>query len=139
MSEVRPATNADASRVYELAAMMALSFTVEAEAFQRSFDAVLANPDAHLLVAVAEGCVAGYLLGFQHLTFNANGAVGWVEEIAVDAELRRRGLGRLLMAEFERRTRANGCRLIALATTRAGAFYASIGYEHRAAYYHKLL
>jgi GNAT superfamily N-acetyltransferase len=136
---VRTATNDDAESVLELAAMMAISFTVEPEPFRRSFDAVLTTASAHLLVAEDDGQVGGYLLGFEHPTFNANGPVGWVEEVAVDAGLRRRGVGTALMGAFEERARARGCRLIALATTRAGAFYAAIGYENRADYFRKVI
>jgi hypothetical protein len=34
-------------------------------------------------VAVAGEERVGYLLGFAHLTFYANGPVGWVEEVLV--------------------------------------------------------
>lgn len=43
------------------------------------------------------------------------------------------------MAEFERRVRDGGGRLIAPATTRTGAFYEAIGYDHHAAYLRKIL
>jgi GNAT superfamily N-acetyltransferase len=138
-SLIRPASVHDADAVFELAAMMALTFTVEADAFERSFTALVAAPDAHLLVADVAGQVGGYLLGFEHPSFYANGPVAWVEEIAVRDDLRRRDLGSRLMANFEHRVRAGGGRLIALATTRAGAFYEAIGYDHHAAYFRKLL
>lgn len=99
---VRTATNDDAKSVLELAAMMAISFTVEPAAFRRSFEAVLSAASTQLLVGEDDGQICGYLLGFE-------------------------------------RARARGCRLIALATTRAGAFYDALGFENRADYYRKVL
>lgn len=57
----------------------------------------------------------------------------------VDAERRRKGVGALLMTEFERWARARGSRLVALATRRAAAFYAALGYEESATYFRKVL
>ena len=136
---VRPATVHDADSVLELAAVMALSFTVEREPFLRSFAAVLDTPGAHLLVVDSGPTVGGYLLGFEHPAFFANGPVGWVEEIAVREECRRQRLGARLMTAFEDGVGERGGRLVALATTRAGRFYEAIGYDHHAAYYRKYL
>jgi GNAT superfamily N-acetyltransferase len=91
-----------------------------------------------VLVVDIDGQVGGYLLGFTHLTFFANGPVAWVEEIAVHERLRRQHLGSLLMAEFEKQARDVGARLVALATTRAGSFYEAIGYDPRATYFRKI-
>lgn len=129
----------DAGAVHELAASMAVSFTVEREAFLRSFAAVLDAPDAHVLVVDSGPTVGGYLLGFEHPAFFANGPVGWVEEIAVRENARRQHVGSRLMASFEEGVRERGGRLVALATTRASNFYEAIGYDHRAAYYRKYL
>lgn len=134
---VRPANDSDAEAVLELAAIMAVSFTVEREPFLRSFAAILDAPDAHLLVVESGSTVGGYLLGFEHPAFFANGPVGWVEEVAVRENLRRQHLGSRLMATFEDQVRERGGRIVALATTRASKFYEAIGYDHRAAYYRK--
>ena len=136
---VRPADAGDAEVVFELAAMMAVSFTVEWEPFLRSFAAVLEVPDAHVLVAESGPTVGGYLLGFEHPAFFANGPVGWVEEIAVREHLRRQHVGSRLMSAFEDGVRERGGRLVALATTRASSFYEAIGYDRYAAYYRTYL
>lgn len=136
---VRPAGPADETAVHELAAGMATSFTVERGAFRRSFLDLIETGEAFVLVADLDGRVSGYLLGFTHPTFFANGPVAWVEEIAVRSELRRRGLGAQLMAEFENRAAAAGARLVALATRRAASFYEAIGYEPSATYFRKEL
>jgi GNAT superfamily N-acetyltransferase len=64
---------------------------------------IMTAPGVQVRAAAAgagENCV-GYLLGFEHLTFYANGPVGWVEEIMVRPEQRGGGVGRALMAGFE--------------------------------------
>lgn len=51
------------------------------------------------------------------------------ERVAVHAESRKRGVGRLLMEALEERARANGCREVVLnAQLTALPFYASLGY-----------
>jgi len=81
----------------------------------------------------------GYLLGFRHLTFYANGPVGWVEEVVVRRQARGLGIGRLLMSAFEQWAAEHGCALVALATRRAAPFYNALGYEESATYFRKLL
>jgi GNAT superfamily N-acetyltransferase len=137
--EVRAATGGDAAAVARLAAELALSFAFDDAAFRASYPAVLADEGACLLLAVAGQEPAGYLLGFTHLTFYANGPVGWVEEVAVRGPDRGRGVGRALMGEFERRAAARGCALVALATRRAAPFYRALGYEESAVYFRKVL
>ncbi len=166
---MRPAGQHDAAAVAALAAELAMSFTFSAAAFAASFPALLADPQACLLVAadvdsanrdsaagdsaagdsaagdsagrVSAGGdgLAGYLLGFRHHTFYANGPVGWVEEILVRGEYRRCGAGRELMAAFEGWAREHDCALVALATRRAAPFYRALGYEESAIYHRKLL
>ncbi len=136
---IRPATAADHDAVLALATSFATSFAVEADAFRRSWDALLADNGCALLVAGQEGVVVGYLLGFRHQTFFANGPVGWVEEVMVDDSQRRGGVGQALMQAFESWARESGCSLVALATRRADAFYRAMGYEESATYFRKLL
>lgn len=58
---------------------------------------------------------------------------GWVNYLAVDPEFQRRGLGRLMMSEVERRLKDLGCPKLNLQVRRgnadAFAFYRSIGYS----------
>jgi GNAT superfamily N-acetyltransferase len=138
---VRPATAADATAVAGLAEGLAQSFTFSAADFDAHYPALLAAGHACLLVAVTgveDECV-GYLLGFEHLTFYANGRVAWAEEVFVRDGLRGHGIGRALMTAFERWARGRGCALVALATRRAAPFYHALGYEDSATYLRKLL
>ena len=137
--EIRRAEAGDIEDVAALAADLALSFEFSRQRFQASYPALLAADDACLLLAVAGGEVAGYLLGFRHLTFYANGPVAWVEEVVVRGRDRRRGIGQVLMNAFEEWSVSQGCSLVALATRRAAPFYLSLGYEESAMYFRKVL
>jgi GNAT superfamily N-acetyltransferase len=137
--EVRRAGVGDADGVAGLAAELSMSFEFSPERFRASYQALLAADDACLLLAVDGHGPLGYLLGFRHLTFYANGPVGWVEEIVVRPQDRGRGTGRVLMSAFERWAEEQGCALVALATRRAAPFYRALGYAESAAYFRKVL
>ena len=137
-TQIRLAQPTDADAVLALAKPFATSFVVEATAFYRSFTELLASPQAHLAVAEAEQQLVGYVLGFDHVTFFANGRVAWVEEIMVHEAFRRQSIGQLLMQEFENWATQRGSKLVALATRRAAPFYNALGYEESAIYFRKL-
>jgi GNAT superfamily N-acetyltransferase len=135
---VRHASADDEDGVAGLAAELAMSFTFSPQKFRVSYPALLTENGACLLVAVRGQEHLGYLLGFRHLTFYANGPVAWIEEVAVREPDRGRGIGRALMSEFEQWATTQGCALIALATRRAAPFYRALGYEESATYFRKL-
>lgn len=134
---IRRAGPLDGPALFLLARAFATSFTVEQPAFEQAFAELLAQPDAFLAVAEADGEVAGYVLGFDHVAFFANGRVAWAEEIMVGASFRRRGLGSLLMGAFEQWAAEREATLIALATRRAADFYRALGYQESATYFRK--
>jgi GNAT superfamily N-acetyltransferase len=136
---VRPAEAEDAEAVADLAAGLAQSFPFSRAGFGLSYPALLEDRDACLLLAADGEERLGYLLGFRHLTFYANGPVAWVEEVFVRGQDRGRGIGRALMSAFERWAAARDCALIALATRRAAPFYRALGYEESAVYFRKIL
>lgn len=136
---IRHARPGDADAVADLAAGLAQSFTFSRASFDLSYPALLAAHDACLLLATDGEEYLGYLLGFRHLTFYANGQVGWVEEVFVRQQNRGRGTGRALMSTFEQWAADQGCTLIALATRRAAPFYRALGYEESAIYHRKVL
>ena len=79
------------------------------------------------LVGSTDGrLVATVMVGFE-------GHRGWVNYLAVSADCRQQGLGRLLMDEAEARLREIGCPKINLQIRRSNAdvvaFYRSIGYS----------
>ncbi|MDT4986613.1 MAG: hypothetical protein QOI74_707 [Micromonosporaceae bacterium] len=134
---VRHASGKDAAAVADLASELAQSFAFSRMRFDASYTALLNAADACLLLAVDGEIALGYLLGFEHLTFYANGPVATVEEILVRAEFRRRGIGRTLMREFERWSVSRDCGLVTLATRRAVPFYVALGYAESATYLRK--
>jgi ribosomal protein S18 acetylase RimI-like enzyme len=136
---VRAATTDDEQAVYALSSAMAVSFPIERATFARTFAEVTGSPAYHVLVAEVDGVVSGYLLGAVRPTFFANGTVAHVEELAVATELRRRGIGARLVSAFEEQARADGARLVSLATARAGEFYAALGYAERGTYFRRML
>ena len=136
---IRPARPGDAGAVADLAAGLAESFTFSRAQFGLSYPALLAAADACLLLASGGQEPSGYLLGFRHLAFYANGPVGWVEEVFVRHQDRGRGVGRALMGAFEQWAAEQGCVLVALATRRAAPFYRTLGYEESAIYHRKVL
>lgn len=137
--EIRHARPSDGEGVAGLAAELAQSFAFRRESFLASYPALLADDGACLLLATGGQQGLGYLLGFRHLTFYANGPVGWVEEIVVRRQDRGQGIGRMLMNAFEDWAATQGCALIALATRRAAPFYHALGYEESATYFRKVL
>jgi GNAT superfamily N-acetyltransferase len=136
---VRHATSSDAAAVADLASQLAQSFPFSRMRFDASYAALLNTEDACLLLAVDGDTALGYLLGFEHIAFYANGPVATVEEILVRAEFRGRGIGRTLMGAFERWAVSRNCSLVTLATRRAVPFYVALGYEESAALLRKVL
>jgi len=136
---VRRAVTSDADAIEELARRFVTSFRLDPAAFRGSFGPLSADASVCVLVAEAEAQAVGYLLGFMHLTFYANGPVGWVEEVMVSEEHRATGVGRALMTRFEEWAAEKGCVLVGLATRRAAAFYRALGYEESATYFRKVL
>lgn len=134
---IRRAGPPDGPAIFTLARAFATSFAVEQAAFEQAFAELLTQPDAFLAVAESDGEVSGYVLGFDHVTFFANGRVAWVEEIMVGDSFRRRGIGSLLMGAFEQWAAGREAKLIALATRRAADFYQALGYQESAAYFRK--
>jgi hypothetical protein len=104
---IRPAGPRGAGAVADLAAGLAQSFPFSRARFDLSYPALLGSGDALLLLAAGEDDHLGYLLGFRHLTFYANGPVGWVEEVFV----RRQDRGPRYRPGPDERIRAVGSRL----------------------------
>ena len=136
---IRRATADDADALFDLAIDFATSFAPERAAFETALADIIATEAANLNVAELDGEVVGYCLGFDHYTLYANGRVAWVEEITVRESVRRSGVGKALMENFEEWSRNRGNKLVALATRRAAPFYGSIGYEESATFFRKLL
>ena len=135
---VRDAADDDRDAVFGLANVLALERPVERAAFEVQYAAALVDERTEFLVAV-DGSMVGYLLGVISPMFLYNGGFAFVQELCVAADVRRRGVGAALMAEFEARAYSRGAGATALATSRAGAFYEALGYTGGATYFKKWL
>lgn len=100
--------------------------------------------DWHLLGAIApSGALAGTLLGVvcQDMVGACRPFVV-VENVIVAEAFRRRGVGRLLFAEIERRAAAQDCFYVMLVSgserQEARAFYQALGYETAAGFKKRL-
>ena len=141
---VRAAEPRDLAAVTALVRELATSFEPDADRVAAGFADLLASTAAggahgRLTVAEDEGRVVGYCLAAWHTTLHANGPAVWVDELCVDATRRGSGVGSALMADVEAWAARRGAVVVALATRRAGAFYAGLGYEESAAYLRKIL
>lgn len=129
----------DANQLFELVEKFATSFKPERSLFLECFQNLIYDDSVFLYVAETNNKIYGYCLGFDHYTFYANGRVAWLEEIMVNEDYRKCGIGNSLMNEFEKWSKSRNSRLVALATRRAAAFYKSLNYEESAEYFRKLL
>ena len=139
MVHIRKAVLEDQRQVFSLAEDFATSFRPRSSAFTEAFSRLSEQDDALVLVAEESDQIIGYLLGFDHWTFFANGRVSWVEEVMVHQDHRRRKIGRDLMDGFEQWASSRGSKLVALATRRAAPFYLALGYDESAIYFRKLI
>jgi GNAT superfamily N-acetyltransferase len=136
--EIRRAAPEDSDNILPLARHMATSFAVDAVKFRTSFAELLGRDDAVVPVAEEGGRIVGYLLGFDHPTFYANGRVASVEEVAVSEERRGEDIGRHLMRQFEAWAKARSSNLVTVATRRAAPFYGALGHEETATLFRKV-
>jgi GNAT superfamily N-acetyltransferase len=136
---IRAARPTDADPLFELAASFATSFRLDKETFRIAYRRLVSRDDVAILVAEDAGKLVGYLLGFTHDTFFANGPVAWIEELTVVEAQRRNGIGTGLVERFEKWALARNAKMIALATRRAASFYEKAGYEESATYFRKTL
>ena len=136
---IRRAKVNDADELFFLVKEFATSFKPNRKSFERSLKHLVSEESAWLSVAEYNGKVVGYCLGFDHYAFYANGRVSWIEEITVDSNIRKKGIGAQLMKAFEEWALSRESALIGVATRRAEAFYSAIGYEKSATFFRKLL
>jgi len=129
---IRRAQHEDCDTLLRMATDLATSFVVDPDAFRASFRQCLPAESSLILVAEVDSMLVGYLLGFDHVAFFANGRVAGVEEIYVKPDHRGNGLGKALMQEFENWAESRGSAQVGVCTRRASEFYKAVGYEETA-------
>jgi len=141
MATVRLATEGDIPRILDLYRQLAITASQAEQCqnptpndYQRVFAEISPPPGHELLVAEDEGEVIGslVLLTVPNLSHEAR---PWalVENVVVDEQYRRRGIGRLLMNYAIGKAKETGCHKIGLSsdTSRKEAhkFYRSMEFE----------
>jgi GNAT superfamily N-acetyltransferase len=137
--KVRRATVADEFGLFALVSRFPTATRASREIFAESLRIKLKDPDGFVAVAELGGVLVGYVAGDAHETFYAGGKIAWVDEILVTEHVRRQGIGRALMAEFESWAENGRCRLIGLATRAAASFYEELGFEDSSGYFKRYL
>ena len=80
---------------------------------------------SYVLVARVDGRIVG-----KTQLMVAIAGIGYLTDMVVDAEFRRRGIGRALVTAAEALARSDGCDAMLLASTEIGRnLYASLGYD----------
>jgi len=131
---IRSAVPADAALIIRfieaLAAYEKLSHEAKATEADILRDLFGADPKVFCEIAEADGRPVGFALWFYtYSTFQGRHGI-WLEDLFVDPESWRRGIGARLMAEAERRARALGVRSPhVIAHERAQAFYERCGFR----------
>ena len=127
--QIRTATHADLDAIGDVYRRSALSNA-------RDRDALLAHPDAldfagdgvdaaRTIVAVVDGTIVGFATAGPVVDGTAE-----LDDLFVDPERHRRGIGRALMGEVAARVRsAGGSRVDVTANPDALAFYRSVGFR----------
>jgi len=136
---IRKAQPDDCEALLAMAADLAISFVVDPAIFRDSFAACLSDDSLLVLLAEVDSEPVGYLLGFDHITFFANGPVAQVEELYVAPNHRCEGVGVSLMRGFEKWAGSRGSIQAVVCTHRSPGFYSAIGYEETAIRFRKRL
>lgn len=144
MVVVRMAIEADIPRILELYDELVITTAPKkfnrnsaADDYRKVFLQIAADPRHELLVAEEQGKVVGtvVLIIVPNLSHNAS---PWalMENMVVDSEYRRQGIGKLLTDYAVRRAKAERCFEIQLSSTNsrkeAHAFYRSMGFKAEA-------
>lgn len=141
MPTVRLATEEDIPRVIELYGDLVISTApgevgriTTADDYRQAFAQISAATGQELLVAEEEGRVIG-TMALIIVPNLSHGGLPWacVENVMVDSEYRRRGIGKLLMDYALAQAKTAGCYKIQLISDRsrkeAHNFYRMLGYK----------
>jgi N-acetylglutamate synthase-like GNAT family acetyltransferase len=138
MTVIRKATDRDIPRILELYEQLTEEkLDLSPDIAKRVFSEITALPRQEFLVAEKDGRVAGTLF-LQIVPNLSHNARPWamVENMVVDSQYRRQGIGRELMRYAFSRCRGAGCYKVQLLSNKkrleAHQFYRSLGFEDSA-------
>ena len=128
---IRVAEMNDAAALAQL--MCELGYETTKAEMQKRMERIAADERYRTFVAVLDGKVCGMIGTVASLSYEHNDSSGRILALAILSTMRRRGIGRALIATAEKDFAQRGIRRVALNTrlTREDAhkFYESLGYE----------
>lgn len=125
----------DADIVFAMASALSLDGPLDRAAFNVQFDEVVRSERSVAFLALDGSTVVGYAVGALVPMPLYMGGAAFLQELYVDGSMRRSGVGTALVDAFTEWAAGLGAARVVLATSRAGAFYESIGFSTRAQYY----
>lgn len=133
----------DAKQLFKLASQYVTGReAITRDEFTVALDNVLRYRDQEtnvLFVAEKDGLVVGYSLLTVSRLLHAPGLTAHLQEIAVDENNRRQGIGDRLIAANERYCMGRGVKQVSAATSHIGSFYDHRGFEPIGQHYRKIL
>ncbi|HET9008642.1 MAG TPA: GNAT family N-acetyltransferase [Nitrosarchaeum sp.] len=101
---------------------------------EKIFDKINSNPDHIIVVAVMEGKIVGSTTLLIETKFIHNGGkVGHIEDVVVDKEHQRNGIGEKIIMYLLRYAKEQGCyKTILDCTNEVKPFYEKLGFKHNA-------
>ncbi len=101
---------------------------------ERIFDKINSNPDHIVAVAVIEGKIVGSTTLLIETKFIHNGGkVGHIEDVVVDKEYQRKGIGEKIITYLLRYAKDQGCyKTILDCVDDVKPFYEKLGFKHNA-------
>lgn len=101
---------------------------------ERIFDKINSNPDHIIAVAVIEGKIVGSTTLLIETKFIHNGGkVGHIEDVVVDKEYQRKGIGEKIITYLLRYAKDQGCyKTILDCVDDVKPFYEKLGFKHNA-------
>ena len=107
---------------------------IDKKTAEKIFDKINSNPDHIVAVAVIEGKIVGSTTLLIETKFIHNGGkVGHIEDVVVDKEYQRKGIGEKMITYLLRYAKDQGCyKTILDCVDDVKPFYEKLGFKHNA-------
>ncbi len=107
---------------------------IDKKTAEKIFDKINSNPDHIIAVAVIEGKIVGSTTLLIETKFIHNGGkVGHIEDVVVDKEYQRKGIGEKIITYLLRYAKDQGCyKTILDCVDDVMPFYEKLGFKHNA-------
>ena len=113
--------------------MCELGYETKRTEMETRLKLILSNPAYKTFVAIMDGSVCGMIGTLTYPSYEHNDPSGRILALVISSTMRRRGIGRALIATAEKDFAQRGIRRVALNTRLAREdahkFYESLGYE----------